>query len=469
MEQDLAFLAFTVLPGVALVLGAAYSLQEVYRIGEKRIILILLVLGFMLFHQVGEAVFFLETGQFRDSALGDAPETAANVIASVSVYYVLAFTRKERNLKNELEASQSEREDTKERLELIFENVNDGVLLVDMDNDEIIEANRSVHRLLRYEQGDIEGMSPYDLHPHEPERFRELTKALRADGGLVTDSLSCRRSDGSTMPADVSVSHTTLNGCNLMLVTIRDNTEREQYRTQTDLLGRVLRHNLRNDMSVIMGNLISIERRVGNTDLEALAEKSIRKCEGLLAMSDNTRKLNDILDSEREQIGMLVDLVPLVEEVVSEYDSENPRATVEADLPDTATVQASANVTWAIENIVENALEHAESDPELRVEIRTGCVRDEVGRSEWTTFTVADRGPGIPEHEVQVLEDDTNRTSKLHGSGLGLWIVQQIAEVFDGKLDIDHSPDSEFTTEVSLRLQPGEHGYEPASNKDSET
>lgn len=464
MDELLKLTAFTLVPAGMLVLGTAYSLREIYRIGEKRFLVILLILGFMLFHQTGEIAYFLETAEFRDPAIAEAPETAANLIAAGSVYYVLAFTRTERALKEELQESQARMEDANDRLELIFENVNDGILLVDLDDDKIIEANRKAHELLRYERGELTGMSPYDLHPHEKEQFRKLTAVLQPDGGLISESMSCRRKDGSTMPAAVSVSQTELDDTSLLLVTIRDNSAREQYRTQVNLLGRVLRHNLRNEMSIVMGNLGMIEEQAADAGIERLAEHSLQKCQGLIETSDKTRKLNDILDTEREQIGKLTDIVPVVERVADQYDRECPQAQIETDLPESATVQASQNVVWAVENLVENAVVHADDDPEVRIAVRDETVEEDEQESTWTTVTVADLGPGIPETEVNVLRDDASRTSTQHGSGLGLWIVQQIAEVFDGQLNIDRYPESEFSTEVSLRLQPGTNGYTAGSD-----
>jgi len=454
---------FTVFPAVALATGAAYSLREIYLIGERRIYLIVLILGFMLFHQANELATFFATGEFRFPLVGETLETSANLVAAGSVYYVLSFTRQERQLTEALEESRTQLEQTTDRLSLIFENVNDGIMLVDLDDEEIVEANEPAHDLLRYGRGDLVGLSPYDIHPHEPERFRELTNMLQPDGGVISDNLSCRRSDGSTMPAAVSASRTNLEGTALMLITIRDNTARERYRTQVDLLGRVLRHNLRNDMTVVMGNLGNAKERCEDDEAVELVDRSIEKCQELVTVSDKTRKLNDILDSEHQQIEGLIDLVPLVEQIVTEYEAEFPAATIETELPKIATVRASRNVRWGIENLVENALVHAEAEPAVRVTIDTETVEEDGQESEWTTVTVADHGPGIPETEVAVLRDDEARTATDHGSGLGLWIVQQIAQVFDGQLAIDRDPDSAFTTEVSLRLQPGEDGYATTS------
>jgi len=465
MEHIGQFVVFTAMPAFALILGVVYSLREIYHIGENRFYIIVLILGFMLFHQINEMATFMATGAFEFPLFGETLETSANLIAASSVYYVLAFTRNERELKEELSDSRAEIESVKDRLELIFDNVNDGILLVDLDKDKIIEANKPAHDLLRYEDGELEGMSPYDIHPHEPEQFRELQNALQPDGGVISEHMSCRRKDGSTMPAAVSASRTNIDDSDLFLVTIRDNTAREQYRTQVDLLGRVLRHNLRNDMSVVIGNLDMLKKNVDDEELQELAAWALQKSQELVEMSDKTRKLNEILDTERNQIGQLTDLVALVERVAEDHEQTYPAAQIETDLPAQAPVQASNDVVWAIQNVVENAIVHAETEPRLHIRIETETIEEERGVSEWTTLTVADDGPGIPDDEVAVLRDDASRTSTAHGSGLGLWIVKQIAEAFDGKLVIDREPDGQFTTAVSLRFQPGDNGYAIESNQ----
>ena len=268
------------------------------------------------------------------------------------------------------------------------------------------------------------------------------------------------------MPAAVSVSRTELDGSDMLLVTIRDNTEREQYRSQLDLLTRVLRHNLRNEINIVTGYLNTVREAISDPEPREFVDKSLQKCHSLVEISDQTRHLNEILDTEYDKIDVVTDLVPLVEQVIEAYEREYPDAQIETDLPEEATVEASENVRWALENLTENAIVHAEREPRVHVSIDRETTKTEGLRSEWTTLTVADHGPGIPESEVAVLDDDVARTQTQHGSGLGLWIVKQLARIFDGQLDIDRDPESAFSTEVSLRLQPGTNGHVVGTDND---
>jgi len=435
MEEVLKSLAFTVVPGIGLTVGIGYSLYEIRRIGETRLSIITLILGLMFFHQAGEFSVFLGSGTFRWSALGETVETTANLVAAGSVYYVLTFTRRERTLRTQVAESQAELNTVTERLELIFNNANDGILLVDLEDDEIVEANRTACEMLRYSRSELLGRSPYELHPHEPQQFEALTDALRADGGARSDQLSCRRGDGSTMPAGVSAARATLNGSTMMLVTIRDNTRQEQYQTQATLLSRVLRHNLRNDMTVVMGRLEQIKATVDDPNVAETASAAIQQCSELVEISDQTRTLNEILDIERQKITNNTDVVPLVQKAVEQMRREYPNAQIELTHPRTAVVQASEDIVWAVENIVENAVVHTDDDePQVSVDIGCEHVQRDSFQTEWWTVTVSDYGPGIPADEVAVLSNDTARTPTNHGSGLGSWISQQGVKIFDGTL-----------------------------------
>jgi signal transduction histidine kinase len=240
-----------------------------------------------------------------------------------------------------------------------------------------------------------------------------------------------------------------------MLVTIRDNSFREQYRTQLDLFTRVLRHNLRNDMNVLRGYFEVICDRIEDTTVEDLGRKGMAKCDRMLEISEQTRRLRETLSAEYREFDTTIDLVPIVADIVEEFDAEYPDATMETDLPDSTPARARENIAWAVENLVENAIVHADDDPQVYVGIEGERVERDGLESEWTTLTVADRGPGIPESEAAVLDDDAARSDTEHGSGLGLWTAKQLVEIFDGQFEIDRNPASAFSTEVRLRLQPG--------------
>lgn len=91
-------------------------------------------------------------------------------------------------------------------------------------------------------------------------------------------------------------------------------------------------------------------------------------------------------------------------------------------------------LTQAVINLIENAVKYS---PEHTTVTVTGA-RD----GQRVRITVADQGPGIPEHHVPRLFErfyraDKARSRKLGGTGLGLAIVKHIASVHQGEVNVE--------------------------------
>ncbi|MEK7684315.1 MAG: ATP-binding protein [Verrucomicrobiota bacterium] len=108
----------------------------------------------------------------------------------------------------------------------------------------------------------------------------------------------------------------------------------------------------------------------------------------------------------------------------------------------------AGQLTQALLNLVINALQAIEQRGriELRVEQAGGFI----------AFQVQDTGPGVPAEKAGTIFEPYF-TTKQEGSGLGLWIVQQIATAHRGAIDVTSGPGGGAV--FSLRL--------PASGQES--
>jgi PAS domain-containing protein len=231
VEELLKFAVFTVLPAAVLLMNILSSVYHVYDLGRKRYLILVLVLGVMLIDQTGEMAYFLETSAVRDPIIAEITETSANLITAGAVYYVLEFLRHERLLNENLQESHTELKTLNERLELMFEHINEGILLIDLDKEEVLEANSTAHELLEYDQETLEGSSPYHIQIPEREVEQGLSWVLQSDGGIITEKPNHRQGEETAGETAISAKQTKLNGTQLLLVTIKDNRLQEQYPT----------------------------------------------------------------------------------------------------------------------------------------------------------------------------------------------------------------------------------------------
>jgi PAS domain S-box-containing protein len=225
------------------------------------------------------------------------------------------------------------------------------------------------------------------------------------------------------------------------LVSLRDVTQQRQQRQRLDVLNRLLRHNLRNEMNVIAGNAELVERELSDPDLVDRVEQIEDTADEITTRSDKVGRVARLLEEEHRDA---VDLSTMVREEVQNVRNRYPNASITVDVPDTLPVAAGASLAIAVNELVTNAVEHDPGEPSVRVSAH----RVESG----VEVSIADSGPGIHEQELTVL-DEGKETALQHGSGVGLWVVNWIVQQFGGQL---HFESGDTGSTVTIHLPPSD-------------
>ncbi|WP_135830054.1 sensor histidine kinase [Halorussus halobius] len=202
--------------------------------------------------------------------------------------------------------------------------------------------------------------------------------------------------------------------------------EREQ---RLQVFNRVLRHNLRNDVTVVVNYAEFVAERTDDPAIREAAEKIASHGWDLVDMSEKASRIETSMQGE-DPGPTPVDVSAVAAEAAAEVDAAYPEADVSVDVPDEQYARATPAFSAAVENVCENAVEHNNA-PEPAVSLTVETVVE--AGAEWVRVAVADDGPGIPEHERIVLTEG-QETDLEHGSGLGLWLVYWVVERSGGRL-----------------------------------
>lgn len=204
---------------------------------------------------------------------------------------------------------------------------------------------------------------------------------------------------------------------------------------QTNLamvLNRVLRHNLRNDMTVIRGYTQLLADTIED---ESVGEIALNHIDNLLALSQKARELDRTIAFEFEYEE--ADVVSLVEGIVDTIEDRYPSATIRFDHDGPVTATVLPSLERAIRELVENAAKHSGQTPTIRISLEADPNTVEI--------RIEDDGPGLDNNEVAVLETGTE-TPLAHGSGLGLWLTHWIVTSQDGHVDATVTDDGTTMT-----------------------
>ncbi|WP_172861825.1 sensor histidine kinase [Halopenitus persicus] len=222
----------------------------------------------------------------------------------------------------------------------------------------------------------------------------------------------------------------------------------EELELLRQILSRVLRHNIRNKLTTIRGNADLLADDLtdasGSLDADLSTDAAVltridairEASEELLGNSENAREIERIIDQRGRTVSY--DLADVIERVVETIRRDHPDVTVHVDHEGPETVAGGPGLETALRCLVENAAVHNDApNPTVWVSVQDAGTE--------TVISVADDGPGIPDHEITVL--DTNEETPLsHGSGVGLWLVTWAADSVGARLSIDTTTESASPT-----------------------
>ncbi len=218
----------------------------------------------------------------------------------------------------------------------------------------------------------------------------------------------------------------------------------ERRRQRLDVLNRILRHNLRNDLGVVLGYADMI-RKGEASDPQNLAEIIHKRASTLVELGQSARETQDLMADVTEPEPVNVGRVLL--DAVDDLSTEFPAVRFETDVPIPAYASAISGIDTALRNVCENACEYNDAETPY-VDVSLALLGDDRLR-----ITVADNGPGIPSYEIEVIERG-HETALDHGSGLGLWLVQWVVDGSDGHLTVEQAEPRGTVVTIELDTAP---------------
>lgn len=317
----------------------------------------------------------------------------------------------------------------------VLDEFRNGILVVD-EEDRVVHANETARTVL----SDVSIGTPVtDLLPAE--RLSEVDGLVSTidDGGrrrFYEFSVSSLRDF-----RDRRVGH---------VIAMRDVTTDREYELRLEVVNRLLRHNLRNDMNKVVGWAEIAAEGVRDDESRAALRRIQAVADDVADMSRKAKRIETTLETRSGDV-VTVDAAHVLESTVDDLRERWPAAAIELSTPETSPVRAQAPelLEVAFRNVVENAIEHDDRSP-ARVEV---ALRTEGGSGSdpgWTVVEVADEGPGIPAMEREAILAG-EETPLDHGSGLGLWLVRWITETAGGEVEFGENEPRGSVVRIRLR------------------
>jgi len=323
--------------------------------------------------------------------------------------------------------AEKELRESDERYRLHFTNTSEVIYTLDPAM-QILNISPGVEKMLGYKPEELVGRSIHDLNVLSPE---SLSQAMRDAeevfaGKNVSELNYCfiTRS-GERRIGEVSGVPLMRDGTVVSIISVaRDITKRkkaeddlESHRTHLELINKILRHDLINNLSVIQGSL-NLYRQSRDEDTLATASQYITKSANLIRQM---RDLESFITDHKEL--KIINIKDVINPICSNYPH------CEIRIEGGGTVIADESLDSVIDNILGNAILHGMADV---IDISIAGERN--GHCE---VRIADNGIGIADNIKDKIFDEGFSFGERGNSGLGLHIVNKAMQSYGGYVYIE--------------------------------
>lgn len=340
------------------------------------------------------------------------------------------LTRNFNRMANSLNETLNEVISEKNKLEIVFEHMTDGILVFDRMGV-LIHANpASVDMLKLGRQISFQEI----FKPYMDETFADMKASVMEE--TISRLVKASGKYYSVYFAKFLDQNKEAVG---LICVIQDITEHKMLEAMQKEFVANVSHELRTPLTTIKSYAETMLE--GSVDDEATAKRFLgvinHEADRMTALVQDLLDLSK-LDNSQVNIAMnQLNLAQMLQDSVEKYliHSEKKKQRLIYTMPEFEcwVMGDMGRIEQVIKNIISNAVKYSQEEAEVKVDVVT--------KGKYFVVSVTDNGFGIPKEDVSRIFErfyrvDKARSREMGGTGLGLAIAKEIMELHGGKIDV---------------------------------
>ncbi len=371
----------------------------------------------------------------REIEFSETERTLVNVLSKWASYEL-----EQERARRDVEVQRDDLKKAQEQLRRVIDLVPDLIFAKNREGEYLL-ANEATADAYGYEPSEVEGRTEPELIPDmdQSEAFREDDLEVIESGEpkfIPEEPLTT--ADGDTRLLQTTKIPYTVPGTgeDAILGYARDVTDLKEYeaeltaqRDNMDVLNKVMRHDIRNDLQLVLAYAETAKPHVDAEGKEYL-EQVLEAAREAVDITEVARDVTDVMlqtEVEPHPKNLRTVLTDVIE--ATRASNENALVTIEGVLP-AVEVRADDMLSSVFRNLLKNAIYHNDKPvPEVTVQAEQDGDR--------AVVHIADNGPGIPADRTETVFQEGEMGLDSEGTGLGLYLVKTLVDRYQGDVSIE--------------------------------
>ncbi|MFW5965827.1 MAG: PAS domain S-box protein, partial [Halodesulfurarchaeum sp.] len=341
---------------------------------------------------------------------------------------------------DEQKRNERELEQAQKRLRQVIDLVPDPIFAKNRDGEYLL-ANESMAILYDREPEELIGLTDRDLGIPEKKartfRNEDLAVIDSGDSKIIPERTIHHEAGERRVHQTVLIPYDPVGSEEEgVLGYARDITNRKEYERQVEvqrdtleILNQVVRHDIRNDLQLILAYTEMVLDHV-DEDGEEHARTALSAATSAIEITETARDVADVVLQSTADLSP-TSLPETLETVVSNARDNHGDATITIDgsLP-AVEVKEDGLLDSLFRNLLQNAVVHNDKDDP---QVTLSATRED----DRVRVAVADNGPGIPPEQREEIFQKGEKGLESEGTGLGLYLVTTLVDRYGGAVSVE--------------------------------
>ncbi|MBF0544092.1 MAG: response regulator [Candidatus Riflebacteria bacterium] len=374
-------------------------------------------------------------------------------------------TKETERLRAEREAHLLQLAAEKSRLKTIMQSIGDGLLVVNIENNVVLD-NAAARSLLRRIDEPCQCVPVREVIPNSEvcDEIRNLLLDPKAHQIKLEMELPPRNEQETPVHLRLTLApfRDEIDKVLGIMVLLSDITETKAYERMKTMFISMVAHEIKAPIAAIESYLNLIEAGALNSDMKQIQEVASRCLErsgSLLALVKDLLEITRQETIQRYRIIEKVDVNELVSKLVEFHRSQANDRHITIELtasPISRCLLADAgDIERILTNLLSNAIKYNQEGGKvwIRLDFTATVLKIEV----------EDTGIGLKQEEIQRIGEEffrvkNEKTRAITGTGLGLALVNRIVKSYNGALEVESFPEKGSIFRVLLPFEGSNNG-----------